>query len=172
MDNMNPTRPAAAMPGAPAQHSPPDIQGVDTDQLLIMELVTAIYDRYKLDIDPKDPIFVVMLVLCQALILDDEKRMDNLSERLEFIYVNFESMADKYAGGAVEQFAKLKSDEFAKFTQRMVALLDQSQITIDAMLDRIPTEQTKYIVPTTWFYVFGGLGFSLTGLLAFVVFFG
>lgn len=107
------------------------------------ELVLNIYRKYRIDVDPNDPIFGILMMVAQAIILDDEERLNKLEGRFGQIIDESESdiKADKEA--AIGEFSRFAAGQLSELERRMDKLIQDGITAQDNLLKRQKKESSK-----------------------------
>ena len=112
------------------------------DQSEIDAIVVEIYEQYRIDLDPNDPLFGLMLVVVERLILDDKRRCEELSGRLGLVLDGAVDALKELTDQKKEEFSGFADSKFSRLMEKLAGQLrdaeqahDQTRKEIRALLE-------------------------------------
>ncbi len=116
------------------------------------ELVLQIFSKYRLDVDPNDPIFGALMIVAQAIIIDDEQRLEQLESRFGLIIDEFATQLEADKAAALAEFNHFSTGQLTKLEKRMRQLLDDGSVAQNALLaksEHLSRQDGGYVLSVT-----------------------
>ena len=115
----------------------------EASESLIDELVVEIYRKHRIDVDPADPLFSTIMIIAQAIILDDEERLNKLEGRFGTIIDEAEADIREDKEAAMAEFGRFASGQLGELEHRMNQLIEAGIKAQKILIDRQKKESAS-----------------------------